>query len=97
MKHKSLVILAALIVLGGFLLTQRYTLLNTRAGIVKIDNWTGNTWRLYNGMTQWEPVKSAPSTQQVSADITDLIEPVASTPAASGFTAPADEIEMQVK
>lgn len=67
LKHLALFILA-LILLVGLLQSHRYEVTSTHPGAVKVDRWTGKSWRLYFGSNEWHPIPTAPQPFTVPAN-----------------------------
>jgi len=59
LKHVVFALLA-LILLIGLLHSNRYEVTSTNPGAVKVDRWTGKSWRLYLGSNEWHPIPTAP-------------------------------------
>jgi hypothetical protein len=78
MKSKHLVLsLLALFLLAGLLHANRYEVTSTNPGAVKVDRWTGKSWRLYIGSNEWHPIPTATAPFTVPAN---ELEPVNPTP-----------------
>lgn len=62
-KFLIIVVLTSMLVGGGIyaLFEGRYKVVSTRSGVMKIDQWTGQSWvkstNGYTGAMTWEPVE----------------------------------------